>query len=67
MNVLTKQGFDKIDKLQDKYKFQNLFVIEDTESALAFLRDLISAYSLGLNIEDKDLNWINSAIDILTS
>lgn len=63
---IDKDKFGQIDKLQDKYRFQNTFVIEDDEQALDFLRDLKEAYLLGLVIDKEDLDWIESTIAKLT-
>ena len=59
--------FDKINNLQDKYRFQNHIVIEDDEEALDFLRNLKGAHKLGLNLDREDLVWIDSTIEMLTS
>ena len=64
---IDKDKFDKINNLQDKYRFQNTFAIEDDEQALDFLRDLKGAYLLGLVIDKEDLDWIDSTIETLIS
>ncbi len=65
--TLTPAGFEKIGALQDKYRFQNTFEIEDTDGAIEFLEDLCHSYYTGLNIDPDDLEWIETSIDVLTS
>ena len=65
--TLTPVGFEKISKLQDKYRYQDTFEILETDEAIEFLEGLRQLYYSGLNIDSDDLDWIEEALDILTS
>lgn len=67
MKVLSPEGLEKISKLQDKYRFQNTFVITEPEEVIDFLTDLHHAYYNGLNVDNDDVNWIDKTLEVLTS
>lgn len=67
MKVLSSKGLEKISELQDKYRFQNTFVITEPEEVIDFLTSLHHAYYDGLDVDDDDRDWINETLEVLTS
>ena len=67
MKVLSPEGLQKISELQDKYRFQNTFVITEPEEVIDFLTSLQHAYYYGLNVDDDDLHWLDETLEVLTS
>lgn len=67
MKVLSSKGLEKISELQDKYRFQNTFVITEPEEVIDFLTSLHHAYYNGLDVDHDDMHWIDEALEVLTS
>ena len=67
MKVLSPEGLQKISDLQDKYRFQNTFVITEPEEVIDFLESLHHAYYDGLDVDHDDMEWIDETLEVLTS
>lgn len=64
MVVLNSVGMEKIEQLQDKYKFKDTFEIEQHE-VYDFCSDIMKAYYLGLHINEEDLEFIQMVLEKL--
>lgn len=66
MKVLSVKGLDKLNDIANKYRFQNVFEIEQHEVS-KFCHDLLRCVYLGLNIDADDKDFIIAVIDALES
>lgn len=64
MVVLNSVGMEKIEKIQDKYRFKNTFELEQHD-IYDFCHDIKQAYYLGLNIDKEDLDFIDMVLEKL--
>lgn len=62
MVVLSKTGMEKIEKIQDKYRFKNNFQIE-SHDVYDFCIDIIKAYHCGLCLDKEDLEFVEMVLD----
>ena len=62
MVVLNSVGMEKIEKIQDKYRFKNTFELEQHD-IYDFCHDIKHAYYLGLNIDKEDLDFIDMVLE----
>lgn len=63
--TLSSAGYARIAELQDKYKVDTTFEITETDAAREFLEDLRACYNHGLEIEQEDLEWIETVVNKL--
>ena len=61
--TISKRALDRVSNLQDKYHYQDTFVIESAEESIDFLEGLLELSCNGLSIEQEDLDWINEAVE----
>ena len=64
MVVLNSVGMEKIEQIQDKYRFKNTFQLEQHD-IYDFCHDIVEAYYLGLNIDKEDLEFIDMVLEKL--
>lgn len=66
MIVLNSVGMEMIGQIQDKYKFKNTFELESHE-VYDFCVDIMTAYHLGLCIDEEDLEFIEMVLEKMSS
>lgn len=54
-------GMERIEQIQDKYKFKSKFLLEGYY-VYDFCNSIIQAYYLGLCLDEKDLEFIKMAL-----
>lgn len=62
MAILNKKGMELLEKIQDKYKFMNLFALEDTD-VYAFCTRIKEAYKIGLCMDEEDIHFIDEVLE----
>ena len=62
MVVLSKVGMERLEQIQDKYKFKANYQLE-THDVYDFCNDIRQAYYLGLTLDEEDLEFIETVLD----
>ena len=62
MVILSSKGMEKIEKIQDKYRFMNNFALEQSD-IYEFCNSILKAYYLGLCLDDEDLKFIENVYE----
>jgi len=62
---LSPAGYARIASLQDKYRFQTTYAVEDLDGAQAFVDELLQCVTLGLDVDEEDRQWLEEAQDRL--
>ena len=62
MVVLNSVGMERLEQIQDKYKFKNNYQLE-AHDVYEFCNDIRQAYYLGLCIDKEDLEFIETVLD----
>lgn len=62
MIILSSAGMNRIEQIQDKYKFRNNFQLE-THEIYDFCNAIKKAYYLGLCIDKEDLEFIDMILE----
>lgn len=64
MVILNSAGMEKLEQIQDKYKFKNNFQLE-AHDVYNFCNDIMKAYYLGLCIDEEDLEFIEVVLEAM--
>ena len=64
MQVLNAKGMEKLNEIADRYRFRNIFDLEQDE-AYDFCHALYQAYLLGLRVYADDLDFIQMVMENL--
>ena len=59
---LNSVGMDRLEQIQDKYKFKNNYQLE-AHDVYDFCNDIRQAYYLGLCMDEEDLEFIEMVLD----
>ena len=62
MIVLNRRGMERIEQIQEKYKFKNDFQLE-AQDVYDFCNDIKKAYYLGLCLDEEDLEFIEMVLE----
>lgn len=62
MIILSAKGMERLEQIQDKYKFKNNYQLE-AHDVYDFCNDIRQAYYLGLCIDEEDLEFIETVLD----
>jgi hypothetical protein len=65
MKVLNAKGLEILNNIATKYRFQDIFEIEQHE-VYNFCYDLLRCVQLGLRLDEDDKKFIMDVIDALT-
>lgn len=66
MVILNAKGMERLEQIQDKYKFKDNYRLE-THDVYDFCNDIRQAYYLGLCIDEEDLEFIEMVLDKISS
>lgn len=62
MITLNSIGMERIEQIQDKYKFKSNFQLEGHD-VYDFCNSIIQAYYLGLCLDEEDLEFIEMVLE----
>lgn len=62
---LNVKGLEHLSKISSKYRFRDIFEIEQ-EEVIDFCRDFLDAQQLGLRVDEEDAMWIEKVLMFYT-
>lgn len=62
---LNVKGMEHLNKISTKYRFRDIFEIEQ-EEVIDFCRGFLDAEQLGLRVDEEDATWIEKVLRLYT-